>query len=699
MGRTIAPPATPRDPETAQARFGSPPIVDRESSWLRFNARVLEEAADPANPLLERIRYLTIFHTNLDEFFMIRVSGIKQQIAAGVEVLSHQGLSPRQRMATLGLDIRNILAEAERVLDALLAAAEDVGISLIRYDALSATEQARWDTVYDERVHPTLTPLAVSPAFPFPFISNLSLNLAVYVQARDGERRLVRIKIPDHLPRFVLIEPATQDGSVQLMPIESLIKARLTSLFPGMSVDRPFTFRVTRDADVEIREDEASDLMHYIEEELRKRRFGQAVRMEIDASAPADMVAELQQGLGLSDDDTFSVLGFVDPSGMGRLVDLELPKLKFRPYAPRLLAEADTEDLFGRIRQGDVLLHHPFDSFAPVAEFIRQAARDPDVLAIKQTLYRTSGDSPVIAALLEAVENGKQVAAVVELKARFDEENNIVWARRLEEAGVHVIYGVPGLKTHAKICMVVRKEDKGLRRYAHIGTGNYNHITARIYTDLGLFTCDPDLTADVADLFNRITGFARPEAYRKALVAPRFLAKGLIDLIAFEEAEAKAGRPARLILKCNAIIEPAVIEALYRASQAGVVIDLLVRGICGVVPGIDGLSETITVRSVVGRFLEHSRIYWFHHAGDPKVYIGSADLMSRNLHRRVEVLVPVTTPEHTAWLRDVCLQRYLDDVGRTRIMQPDGSFVRLAREAGTSEPDVHQQFLADVGGA
>lgn len=678
--------------------FGDPPMIDRESSWLRFNERVLEEAWDERNPLLERLRFITIFHTNLDEFFMIRVSGIEQQIAAGVEILSHQGLSPKQRLAAISVDVRHALAEADRCLDQIMGELRNEGVVVCSYDELSKSERERWDRVYLEQVHPTLTPLAISPAFPFPFISNLSLNLGVAVTAPDGERRMARIKIPDHLDRFVVVDDGADRNTapVRLMGIETLIKANLDSLFPGMKVEQPFVFRVTRDADVEIREDEADDLMKYIEDELRKRRFGQAVRLEVEDGAPDDLISELQEGLALSDEDTFRIRGVLAPSGLSRVVDLDLPHHKFAPYAPRLYADLEPDVIFETIRQGDVLVHHPFDSFAPVAEFIRKAARDPNVLAIKQTLYRTSTKSPVIGALLEAAERGKQVAAVVELKARFDEENNIVWARRLEEAGVHVIYGVPGLKTHAKLSLVVRQEDDVLRRYVHVGTGNYNPITARIYTDLGLFTCDNHLTADVADLFNRITGFAKPSGYRKALVAPRFVAKGLQSLIKFEIEQAKKGRDAHIVLKCNAVMEAPTIELLYAASQAGVKIDLLVRGICGVVPGIAGVSENIRVRSVVGRFLEHSRVYWFHHGGKPKAYIGSADIMRRNLHRRVEVLVPVEDKRLLKWLRRHYLQRYLDDVGRTREMLPDGSFMRLRDQLGTHEPDVHQQFLAEL---
>ncbi len=691
MPNSLRPPAAPGQP------LGTPPIIDREESWVAFNERVLEEACDPAVPLLERVRFLAIFHSNLDEFFMIRVSGIHQQIEAGVEVLSHQGRTPRQRMATLGPAIRHTLTRARKVQKALLETLEDHRIEVVRYRDLPVAERRAWDQGFVERLLPVLTPLAVSSAFPFPFISNLSLNLAVLVTAPDGEQRLARIKIPDHLPRLVRVDDSDtpEHGPVRFLRIEDIVAANLGHLFPGMKTGRAWAFRVTRDADVDIREDEADDLLKYIEEELRKRRFGEAVRLEVAWDMPNDMVRRLQDGLGLRDDDVYRSAGVIDPTGLTRLCDLELPALKWPSMTPRAHRDLTGPGVFDRIARGDVLLHHPFDAFTPIAEFVRQAARDPAVLAIKQTLYRTSGNSPVIGALLEAVEAGKQVAAVVELKARFDEENNITWARQLEQAGVHVIYGVPGLKTHAKLCLVVRREDNGLRRYAHIGTGNYNPVTARIYTDLGLFTCDPDLTADVADLFNRITGFAQPAGYRRLLVAPRFLKAGLLDRIHRERKAAKKGRPAHIILKCNAIIDPDVISAVYAASQAGVRVDLLIRGICGVVPGRPGLSETVHVRSVVGRFLEHSRVYWFHNDGDPEVYLGSADLMGRNLDRRVEVLTPVLSPSIRNWLRDTYLERYLTETGRSRVMAEDGSWTRL-RDADPEGADVHQQFLRDT---
>lgn len=688
--------STPASPAPTAAHV---PMFDRELTWLRFNERVLEEASDPGVPLLERVRFLSIFHSNLDEFFMIRVSGIKHQVEAGVDVLSRAGLTPRQQLHELSERTRVMLEQADASLNSIITDLGGIGVELLRYVDLNPDQQARWASIYVRRVLPTLTPLAISSAFPFPFVSNLSLNLGVYVSSADGDRRLVRIKIPDHLPRFVVADegPDPSAPPLRLIPIEEIVAANLATLFPGMVVGDSFAFRVTRDADVDIREDEADDLLKHIENEVRKRRFGQAVRLEVEADMPADMLSELQTGLSLADLHTYRIRGLIAPGGLTRVCDLELPEHKFPAFAPRIQRSLEGARFFDRISSQDVLLHHPFDAFTPVAEFVRQAARDPEVLAIKQTLYRTSGDSPVVGALLEAVEAGKQVAAVIELKARFDEQNNITWAKRLEEAGVHVIYGMPGLKVHAKLCLVVRREDGVLRRYAHVGTGNYNPVTARIYTDLGLLTCDPDITADIADLFNRITGFAHPDGYRTILVAPRFLKAGLIARIERETEHARAGRPAHLIAKCNAVTEPDVIAALYDASQAGVQVDLLVRGICCVVPGRPGLSEHIRVRSVVGRFLEHSRVFWFANGGSPDVLIGSADIMGRNLNRRIEVLVPIKSRGLRTWLRETYLEAYLTDHGRTRMMQSDGSYERLRTTAGPT-PDVHDGFLRDTAG-
>ncbi|MCA9568192.1 MAG: polyphosphate kinase 1, partial [Myxococcales bacterium] len=653
---------------------------NREVSWLAFNTRVLEEARDRSNPLIERIRFLSIFETNLDEFFMIRVSGLLQQMEAGVEVLSMDGLSPRGQMVEIRKRLGPMLADAQQILcDDLLPALGELGVQVVHYDDLKAAERKVWDRWFQDKVLPILTPLAVGSTHPFPFISNLSLNLALMVRSPSGESRLARVKVPhQNLPRFL---PLSGSWDIQVpervLPLEELIAANLSWLFPGMDVGRPYVFRVTRDADVEIAVDEANDLLEVLQQELRKRRFGEAVRLQVEAGAPHEIIEGLKTGLGLGDEQVEAVQGLITLDGVGELLKVDVPEAKYPGFVPRMPPLLESGDPFATVLQQDVMLHHPFHSILPLVDFIRAAARDPAVVAIKQTLYRTNKDSPIIGALQEAVENGKQVAAVVELKARFDEENNIVWAQALEEAGVHVVYGVPMLKTHAKLALVVRRNEAGdLIRYAHIGTGNYNTSTARIYTDLGLLTSNPDITADVGDVFNHLTGFANPAGYRKLLVAPRFMKPGLIERIEREADLCRKGRPGRIIAKCNAIADAEMIRALYDASQAGVQIDLLVRGICCLRPGIPGLSENIRVRSVVGRFLEHSRIYWFDNDGEPDCYIGSADWMDRNLDRRVEVLTPVEAPELRTYLRSL-LQRYLDDVQRTRVMQPDGTYERL----------------------
>jgi polyphosphate kinase len=686
------PPIPPRLEALPRNRY-----VNRELSWLNFNLRVLEEALDTSNPLLERLRFLTIFHTNLDEFFMIRVSGIKQQIAAGVEVLSIDGLTPRMQLAQVHERAAAMVALAQRCLvHDILPALAQLGVEVVPWAELSPADKRWADTWFHHAVYPILTPLAVGPTHPFPFISNLSLNLGIIVRSPEGEDRLARVKVPlANLPRLVPLGERTRfHPPVRLVLIEQLIAAHLDSLFPGMECSEPWMFRVTRSADLEIREDEADDLMSSIQQELRKRRFGTAVRLEVARGMPESIEGGVRRGLSLAPTDVVQVEGPLAVSRLTELLSLELPELKYRPFIPRMPSAFEPEtNVFSLIRQRDVLVHHPFESFAPVVDFIKSASRDPGVVAIKQLLYRTSGDSPVIRALEQAVENGKQVAAVVELKARFDEENNIVWARRLEEAGVHVIYGVPGLKTHAKLALVVRREGEELVRYAHIGTGNYNPTTARVYTDLGLLTSNPEITEDIATLFNQLTGFARPMGFHHLLVAPTHMKEPLLELIAFEAQEARAGRPAAIVAKCNGITELGVIDALYEASRAGVKIDLLIRGICCLVPGVEGMSENITVRSVVGRFLEHERAYWFRHGGQSRVFIGSADWMERNLDRRVEVLAPVLDPNLATWIREVLLERYLQDQSRTRVMQPDGSYVRLRHSL--DDADAQLQFMLD----
>jgi len=686
-------------PVVAETILSEQRYIDREVSWLAFNERVLEEALDPDNPLIERLRFLTIFQTNLDEFFMVRVSGLLQQVDAGVEVLSWDGLSPRGQLHRIRSRLGPMLDRAQSALNnEILPALQTHGLEVVHYSDLRKSERKQWDAWYQSRVYPILTPLAVGSTHPFPFISNLSLNLAMIVGSPTGESRFARIKVPlNNLPAFIPLSGHWNlDAPERLLPLEELIAANIHTMFPGMEVEQPYVFRVTRDADVEIAEDEADDLLKSLQQELRKRRFGQAVRLEVQRGTPDRIQDALRTGLDLMPEQVYEVDGLLGVERFSSLTKVDLPELKYPGFVPKSRESLAEGDAFNALLHDDALLHHPFDSIAPLVDFIRSAARDPAVVAIKQTLYRTNAGSPIIAALQEAVENGKQVAAVVELKARFDEENNIVWAQRLEQAGVHVVYGVPRLKTHAKVALVIRRNDSGeLIRYAHIGTGNYNTITARVYTDVGLLTADPDITADVGDLFNHLTGFARPDRYRKLLVAPHFLKDGLIERIDRETDLARQGRPARLIFKCNSIAEKQVIEALYRASEAGVHIDLLVRGICCLIPQRPGLSSNIRVTSVVGRFLEHSRVYWFDNDGRPECFIGSADLMDRNLERRVETLAPIESPRIKQWLREVLLERYLQDVGRSRELGSDGSYRQPSREE-SGHSDVHQQFLDDL---
>ncbi|MCB9688907.1 MAG: polyphosphate kinase 1 [Alphaproteobacteria bacterium] len=686
MGRPVEP-----EPSARNTRY-----LDRELSWLQFNRRVLEEALDPANPLLERLRFLTIFHTNLDEFFMIRVSGIQHQIAAGVDSRSVDGLTPRMRWAQVLDRVGPLVEAAQRCLtEEIFPGLARHGVHLVDWADLSPRERQWSNEWFERKAAPILTPLAVGPTHPFPFISNLSLNLAVDVESPEGEHRLARVKVPlINLPRAVPLAGVPFQPPVRLVLVEQIVAANLPSLFPGMKVGQPWMFRVTRDADIEIREDEADDLVSTIQQELRRRRFGHAVRLEVQKGMPASIRDALVSGLDIEQAAVMEIGGPLSVPRMADLLQLDLPDLKYPPFnaRPPVAFDVVEQDPFAVIRARDVVVHHPFESFSPVVDLVRIASRDPQVVAIKQTLYRTSGDSPIIAALEEAIENGKQVAAVVELKARFDEQNNIVWAQRLENQGVHVVYGVPGLKTHAKLMLIVRREGDELIRYAHLGTGNYNPTTARVYTDLGLFTADPEITADVANLFNQLTGFARPPGFRRLLVAPSHLKPSLLDLIAWETEQARQGLPAAIVIKCNGVTDHDVIDALYEASRAGVRVDLIVRGICCLRPGVPGLSDNIRVRSVVGRFLEHDRIFWFANGGSPRCYIGSSDLMERNLERRVEVVVPVLDPGHATWLREVHLARYLQDRARTREMQRDGSYVRLRSDP--DDPDVHAQFMA-----
>ena len=617
-------------------------FLDRELSWLRFNQRVLELAEDQNLPLLERTRFLAIFTSNLDEFFMVRVAGLKRRIAAGVAVPAASGLMPHEVLELI-LSTTRVLSERQtRVFrDDIVPALSDAGIQLVRWDDLDREEQKQCKRLFRDRVFPVLTPLAVDPAHPFPYISGLSLNLAVLLRnPRTGKEHFARVKVPPIFERFVPV------GNQRFVPLEDVIAEHLKRLFPGMDVLEVHTFRVTRNEDLEVEEDDAENLLAALEKELLRRRFGPPVRLEVEESIAPQVLELLVSELGVSEDEVFKLPGPLDLRGLHDIADLPRQELKYPAFLPTThfrLAEVESSapvDVFKAARRHDVLLHHPYDSFATsVQRFIEQAAADPYVLAIKQTLYRTSGDSPIIDALIDAAEAGKQVLVIVEIKARFDEQANIRWARKLEQAGCHVVYGLVGLKTHCKVAMVVRDEPDGIRRYTHIGTGNYNPKTSRLYEDLGLITVNERIGEDAAHLFNNLSGWSRNATYDQILVAPDSIRTGLVERIHREIAHHQNGRPARIRLKANSVVDEAIIDALYLASQADVPIELLVRGICALRPGVPGLSETITVRSILGRFLEHSRVFWFENGGEAEAWIGSADMMHRNLDRRVEVLV------------------------------------------------------------
>ncbi|HVO20067.1 MAG TPA: polyphosphate kinase 1 [Anaeromyxobacter sp.] len=677
-------PETLRDPRL---------YVNRELSLLAFQERVLEEALDPGNPLLERVRFLAIVASNLDEFFMIRVAALRQQLAAGVGEVAPDGMGPQEILAA----IRRKVAELRRTMSAclhgeLLPALAAAGVHVLDYPQLSDEQRAQARRYFDEFIFPVLTPLAVDPGRPFPHISNLSLNLAVLIQGADAGVRFARVKVPDTLPRLVPVGRGRSATPVQqhLVWIEQVVAAHVDALFPGTRVLEVHPFHVTRDAEILLQEAEADDLLETIEQGVRQRRFGSVVRLKVGANMTPNMRDLLVENLDIQPSDVYQSEPPLGLAGLSALAAVDRRDLKFPPFQPAIparLSLAEDEDLFAAIRRQDVLLHHPYDSFGPVVDFLRAAARDPDVLAIKMTLYRVGRNSPVVEALLEASQAGKQVAVLVELKARFDEESNIGWARTLEAEGVHVIYGLLGLKTHSKVALVVRREGNALRRYVHLSTGNYNGVTASVYTDLGFFTCDPDFGDDATHLFNTLTGYSAQEEYRKLLVAPARLRERLLALIDREIDHQRAGRGGHLVFKVNALVDRAMMEALLRASAAGVRIDLVVRGICSLRPALAGRSETVQVRSVVGRFLEHSRIFWFRNGGDEEVYLGSADLMERNLDRRVEVVFPVGDPQLLRTLRDEILESYLRDNVRTRLMQPDGSYRRLHPAEGEAPYD------------
>ena len=676
--------------------FGPERFTNRELSWLDFGARLLELAEDESLPLLERCKFLAIFSEGLDEFFQVRVAGLKDQVEAGLRTRSPDGLRPSEALRAIAEHVGRLVERQSRVfVDRVLPSLAEAGIGLCDWGSLGDADRAYLVEVFDRQIFPVLTPLSVDPGHPFPYISNLSLNLIVRVgDPVSGEERVARVKVPPLLPRFVVLP----DGE-RFVALEQLIAAQLGTLFPDMVIGEHYAFRVTRNADLALEEDEADDLLSAVEMELRRRRFGRAVRLEVEQAMSRDMRDMLARELDLEAADTFATDAPLDLGGLWLVYGLDRPELHeeaWAPMTPPPLANAGDEpaDLFAVLRERDVLVQHPYDSFSTSVEtFIAQAAADPDVLAIKQTLYRTSGDSPIVASLIAAAESGKQVAAVVELKARFDEQANILWARALEEAGVHVVYGLVGLKTHSKAALVVRREDDGIRRYCHLGTGNYNPRTARQYEDLGLLSGDPDLGADVGDLFNFLTGYSRYARYRKLVVAPVALRNRILELV---DAEAVAGTEGRIAVKVNGLTDPEVIDALYRASGAGVPIDLVVRGVCCLRPGVPGLSETIRVRSIVGRFLEHSRIYRFGGTGGRPLtlLLGSSDLMERNLDRRIEVLFPVTDAELQARVLEV-LELNLADDTNAWVLDAEGSWSRLAPVTGTSAQQRLQELARE----
>ena len=672
-------------------------FLDRELSWLAFNKRVLELTEDEHLPILDRAKFLAIFASNLDEFFMVRVAGLKRRIATGIAVRAASGLTPREVLDAIWSRSHELqIKQAEIFTTEVRPALDAAGVHLLNWNDLSAAEKASMDAFFDERVFPVLTPLAVDPSHPFPYISGLSLNLAVVVRNPETSAELfARVKVPPLLPRFVSL------GGERFVPLEDVIASHLHELFPGMDVLQHHAFRVTRNEDVEVEEDDAENLLKALERELLRRRFGPAVRLEVEESIDPHVLELLIEELGVTQQEVFRLPGPLDLTGLWAIYGVDRDDLrqpKFVPRTSRELSEVESAsppDMLSVIRERDVLVHHPYDSFSTSVQlFLEQAAKDPHVLAIKQTLYRTSGDSPIVDALISAARAGKQVLALVEIKARFDEQNNIEWARKLEESGVHVVYGLVGLKTHSKLSLVVRDDGDQLRRYCHLGTGNYHPKTARLYEDLGLFTCDPQVGDDVLDLFNVLSGYSMNTDYHRLLVAPHSIRSGLIERIEREIDHHRAGRPARIRFKCNSIVDEHIIDSLYRASQAGVPVQVWVRGICSIQPGVAGLSENIDVICILGRFLEHSRVFEFANGGESEAWIGSADIMHRNLDRRVESLVSLKAPEHIAEI-DALFQLGFEPNTAAWVLQSDGTWLRRTHdEQGEPLLDIQETLIS-----
>jgi polyphosphate kinase len=713
-------PAAPADlerssvPEAVVATKQAPDLKDpdlylnRELSLLAFQRRVLEEAEDQSNPPLERVKFLAIVGSNLDEFFMVRVAGLAAQLDAGSVEVGPDGLSPRAQLVSIRREVKKLLSDSHKCFESLMTALNEADIFIRDYAGLNEPQKRRLAQYFTETVYPVLTPLGNDPGRPFPHISNLSLNLAVMIRDPQGRDLFARVKVPDSLPQLVPVNGAAKADRKRMRPrraevvwLEDVIAAHLAELFPGMEIVESHPFHVTRDADIAIKELEAEDLLETIEEGVRQRKFGSVVRLMVTHDMPAHILEILKINLEVEPSEVYRAWRPLSLKRLFALSNLERPDLKFAsfvPAVPKLAVDGKKEDIFERdmferIKSGDILLHHPYDSFQPVVEFLRRAAHDPSVLAIKMCLYRVGRNSPIVEALLEAVEEDKQVAVLVELKARFDEESNIEWARALEKVGAHVVYGIPGLKIHSKVALVVRREQDRIARYVHLSTGNYNAVTAHLYSDIGLFTADEEVAADASDLFNYLTGYSGKSDYRRLMVAPVTLRKRMTSLIEREIRHAQEGRKAALIFKMNALVDEPTIRLLYEASRAGVRIQLLVRGICCLRPGIPGISENIEVTSVVGRFLEHSRIYYFRNGGEEEIYIGSADLMPRNIDHRVEVLVPIRDPSITRHLHDDVLATYLADSVKARSMQPNGSYPMRQPKPGTRAINAQEELL------
>lgn len=678
-------------------------FINRDLSWVEFNRRVLEEALNPELPLLEKVKFISIFHSNLDEFYMIRVSGLKEQIAANVLEPSIDGLTPIEQLRKIEQKLKPMLEQCMDLWkNQIVSALRENNIHILDYDELTASEKEILTNYFKKEIFPILTPLAFDPGRPFPYISNLSLNYAILVRKPSGENHFARLKIPNTLPRLLQIDKIISPNkkiqtngqfSAKFVWIGDLIKNNLSLLFPGVEVVEAHRFRITRDTDIELQEDEADDLLRVIEENIRQRRFGAVVRLEVESQMPEYMLETLMENLEVTREDVHIIDGPLALKDVMLSYEIPLHQLKLKPYYPVLPKIFEEEpDIFSLIKQRDILLHHPYDSFSPVIEFIKQATNDPDVLAIKQTLYRVGANSPILKYLIEASERGKQVAVLVELKARFDEENNIFWARELEKVGVHVVYGLVGLKTHAKMTLVVRKESDCVQKYVHLSTGNYNIATAKIYTDLGLFTADENICSDIADIFNYLTGYSMQTNFRKLFVAPINMREKFLSLILREIDNVKAGGIGKLIFKMNSLVDPILISALYEASQNGVEIDLIIRGICSLVPGIPGLSENIKVRSIVGRFLEHSRVFYFYNNGEEDIYLSSADFMQRNLDRRVEIAFPIKDPLLKNELYKNVLRSALKDNLKARILKPDLTY-ELIRPNGEDKKIDSQEWL------